>query len=121
MTATLTRPEPATCTEVLPVRSAGPAAITWRPSPGGPGLGLLRIDQKRASVVYLVQEFPTPWDGRGFAFSKGGDGTDPEAEGYEVFCGSNGQDHRCDCKGHEYHGHCKHVDAAYALIANNWI
>src|SRR5438270_785365 len=31
------------------------------------------------------------------------------------------QDRRCDCRGFERWGHCKHVDALLCLIGNGWL
>src|SRR5262245_21329109 len=114
---------PATLTEVLPTTRSNPhAAIRFTPGEFQ-GSGTLHIDQTRASVAYVVTELPCGWDGRAFGFRKfaGEPGTDRTEEAYEVFVGRNGQDAMCGCKGFSRHGHCKHVEAARALIANGWI
>jgi len=122
-----------TLTEVLPASKSGPAAIRWTPADPDdplapqvgtlPAAGTLVIDQKRASVTYLVTEYPSGWDGRAFHFEKpaGEAGTDAENESYDVFVGRNPADRLCQCKGFTRWGNCKHVDAARALISNGWL
>lgn len=113
-----------TYTEVLPPRkSSKRSAINFTPSGGEyePIAGTLTIHTDRASADYLVTEFPTGWDGRGFRLDKVTTGTDCEAEGYDLFCGRNGQDRSCECRGFLHHGHCKHMDAVLACIGNGWL
>lgn len=119
-----------TFTELLrPTKTAPVQVIKWTPAdpdePVEPGrlpvAGTLHIDQKRASVSYEVTEFPTPWHGRAFRFEKVTEGTDADEPGYDVFVGANGQDRLCCCKGFDRHGHCKHCDAAAALVENQWV
>jgi hypothetical protein len=118
-----------TLTEVLPERKASRrGAINWTPAPGGaagapnPVAGVLTVHTDRASVAYAVAEFPTDWPGRGVRLRKLTAGTDPAAESYSVFCSSRTPAaDRCDCRGFAYAGHCKHVDAVRALVANAWL
>lgn len=124
-------PQVPTLTEVLPVSKSGPAAIKWTPAEPDdpfaphvgtlPAAGVLVIESRRASAVYAVVEFPTGWDGRGFQLEKTAGGTDDGQSGYSVFCGRNGQDVQCVCKGFERWGRCKHIAACEALIANGWL
>lgn len=112
-------------TEVLPATKSNPhAAIRFAPAEGDafhPLAGTLTIEDKRSSTDYLVTEFPTGWEGRGFQLDKLDVGTDQEAEGYAVYCGRNGQDRQCECRGFLRHGHCKHVSAIVACISNGWL
>lgn len=122
MPATLTRRP--TLTEVLPTRTpkARPAAIRFTPGQR-PGTGLVTIQAGRVPCEYLVVEYPTRWDGRAVRLAKveGTPGSDTTADGYDVFVGRNGQDCRCDCRGFEAHGRCKHVETLRALLANGWL
>lgn len=121
MPATLPRRRP-TLTEVLPARApkARPGAIRFTPG-HRPGTGLVTIHAGRVPCEYLVVEYPTRWDGRAVRLAKVTPGSDATADGYDVFVGRNGQDHRCCCRGHERHGHCKHVDTLRALLENGWL
>ncbi|WP_439625956.1 SWIM zinc finger family protein [Gemmata sp.] len=113
---------PATFTELLPpTKSAPRSGLRWTPT--GPGCGLLVIERPRAVATYAVAEFQTPWEGRAFHLVCLGGQSDAGAESYDVFAARNGQDHRCDCKGFSYgRGKpCKHVLAALALLANEWV
>ncbi len=109
-----------TYTDLLPPTKSEPkgAAFDWTPTADefGPRAGVLTIKQKRAYTGYVVCEFPTDWDGRGFHLSKLTTGTDPTEEAYSCFIAKNGQDKRCECKGFAYAGHCKHLAALSALI-----
>jgi hypothetical protein len=112
-----------TLTEVLPATRSNPhAAIRWTPGEFQ-GCGTLEIQNTRSVCRYILTELPTGWDGRAFKLLKplGESGTDISEDAYHVFCGRNGQDRQCDCKGFSRHGHCKHVEAARALIANGWV
>ena len=103
-------------TEILPpTKSSKNNCFTW-------DNGELTIyTGRRVSVTYRVREFPCGWDGRAFEFEKLTSGTDLEAESYAVFCGRNGQDKSCECKGFLMTGMCKHLAAAESLIANGWL
>ncbi len=65
---------------------------------------------------YFVQIIPSAW-GFGVRWEKwtvsGGDGT-----AYEANVGDNDGPPCCSCKGFEAHGHCRHVEATRALLAN---
>lgn len=107
------------------VRAAG---IEWTPAgPDGvevgglPAAGTVRIMMGKVSCGYTVTEFPVSWHGRGFHLEKLGTGTDADESGYDVFCGANGQDKMCSCKGFTRHNRCKHLAAAEALLANGWL
>ena len=114
-----------TFTEVLPAtKSAANTAINW--SPTGHGKGRLTISQgRRTHTEYSVSEIAGAEAGRAFHFEKESNGTDREAEGYDVFCadpkdGVRGSYHSCECKGFLRHGNCKHVEAARAILENGW-
>jgi hypothetical protein len=111
-----------TLIEILPSQSSSPNnAIQWTPG-SKTGTGILIVHVLRASTTYRVTEFGTAWNGRAFHLIKDGSGTDPESDSYDVYCGRNGQDHQCSCKGFAYgRGKpCKHVLAVQALIENGW-
>jgi len=106
--------------EVLEPSKTNRHAIRWTPAATARG-GLLTILGKRDTTEYLVVEFTTPFDGRAFHFAKATAGTDPEAEGYDVFCG-RGDNHSCTCRGFLRHGKpCKHINAALAVWDNGWL
>lgn len=71
-----------------------------------------RDDTFRKTDCYEVEEFACTgdFDGRGFRLRKG-------VDVYDVFLARNGQDHTCDCRGFCAHGHCKHVEAVKASVA----
>ena len=115
----------ATLTEVLPASKSSPnSAIRFTPS-DRPGCGLLSIDTARATVEYLVAEFPADLRGRAFHLAKvaGTPGTDAETDAYAVACGPAGEPVSCECKGFAYgRGKpCKHLVAVRALIENRWV
>ncbi|HEY3789208.1 MAG TPA: hypothetical protein VGL71_10150 [Urbifossiella sp.] len=92
-------------------------------TPTGHGCGTAIIDQKGKGKIaeYAIQEFHAD-GGRGFRLTKLEGGTDRSANEYNVFLADEavadagfGWD-ACDCKGFERHGHCKHVDAARAIV-----
>ncbi len=109
-----------TFTEVLPPQASSlHNAMTWVPGKQA-GTGLLTVHTLRASMSYLVVEFPTSWDGRAFHLAKTNEGSDPGSESYDVFCGRNPRDCQCSCKGFAYgQGRpCKHIAAVSALLDN---
>ena len=112
-----------TYTEVLPERKGSKrGAVRFTPAAGEyePVAGVMAIDTGRSSAEYLVTEFPTGWDGRGFQLDKLAGGTDAEAGGYAVFCG-RGARASCECRGFLRWGNCKHADAVEACRANGWL
>ncbi|MBN9518772.1 hypothetical protein J0H58_09670 [bacterium] len=114
---------PPVFTEVLPAApGVKPAAMRWTPG-RAVGIGLLCIQNPTGwcNCEYLVAEYPTRWDGRAAKFAKVDAGSDPEADGYDVFVANNGRGCRCDCKGFTRYGHCKHTAALTALVANSWL
>lgn len=89
-------------------------------------VGTLTIESPGHRIEYLVDEFPTGWDGRGFHLAKlcGAIGdTSPHDTAYDVFVCRNGQDCRCDCKGFTYgRGKpCKHIAAVKSCIEQGWL
>jgi hypothetical protein len=100
-----------TFTELLPAtKTSAHRACTW--TPVAAGVGVLTVSDKRTSTRYAVCEFATDLPGRAFRLTK--------PAGGEVYCTryAGPRDHDCDCKGHTFAGHCKHVDA---LLANDWL
>lgn len=111
--------------DVLPERDGKRMALRWTRGLIYPDSGAVEIAGKRdAATVYAVVSLPTDWPGRSFHFSKvTGEGTDHAESGYAVFCSSDPKQEpdRCECKGFTRWQHCKHLDAAQTLIANDWI
>ena len=107
------------CVELLPAqKSSRHNALKFTAT--GIGRGRLTIDTARASVEYLVTEFPTDFGGsRAFRLTKLDKGTDGEASNYDVQCGAPGD--TCECKGFLCHGTCKHILACRAIIENSWM
>lgn len=73
------------------------------------------------TTSYGVAEIPVGngFDGRGFHLVKLADHDGEQVltdESYDLFVSRNGQDDICDCKGHTYSHHCKHVDAMRFII-----
>jgi hypothetical protein len=100
-------------------KSSKHRGIRWTPHPAEAGCGCdgeLVIDTDRCRCRYRVTEFPTAWAGRAFRLDKL-DGS----ESYDVFVGADRRDDRCDCRGFERYGLCKHVDAVRALLDNRWL
>lgn len=69
----------------------------------------LEISDGRVVDAYVAEEIFAAW-GRAFRVSK------PNGEAYHVNLGCIDQPATCDCKGHAYHGDCKHVKALAALV-----
>lgn len=97
--------------------------VRFTPTGGddGPHAGCLVIDLGRTVTAYLVTEFPTGFPGRGFHLSKLTEGSDAECDSYDVFCGQNGQDRSCDCKGFTRWNHCRHEVSVRVCIGNGWL
>lgn len=86
------------------VEAAGPDTGGWC---------AVRITVDRDTTLYLLRRTPTDF-GEGFELEK----LDADlrlVETYHVLA-ENGMS-RCDCRGHEQHGHCKHAAAIAALEA----
>ncbi len=105
-----------TYTEILPAtKSQKHRAYTWEPiaSPDTPLAGVLTLTDSRTHTRYAVEEFPVD-AGRGFVLRKAA------GAGYYScnVVGTDGRADLCGCRGHEAHGHCKHLAALRDLIAN---
>lgn len=74
--------------------------------------GVLTLTTDRSADTYAVVESVSDWTGRAFILAKY-----EGEEVYSVFCTAGADPSRCDCIGHEHHGHCKHVAALERLIA----
>jgi len=108
--------------DVLPERDGKRFTIRWSRGPVYPDCGVVEIQSKRDATSYAVVSVPTSWSGRAFHFEKvAGAGTDAQEKGYDVFVCTDARQSRCDCKGFARWGHCRHLDAAATLIANEWI
>ena len=110
-----------------PTKSSPHSGIKWTPAESdySPVCGVLTIQTKRCDCVYLVEEFPTAWRGRGFHLSKiEGEGSDKTQESYDVFASADGPAaDSCDCAGSTYRPGepCKHRAAVRALLENSWL
>lgn len=79
-----------------------------------------RREEFRDVATYTVEEIPTGIDGRAFLLHRdpadiAKDGPDADSY-YGVMIARNGQDHLCECRGHQAHAHCKHVDVIRRLV-----
>lgn len=115
-----------TYTEVLPARKSSKySAIQFVPAEDNamsPVAGTVVIDTDRSRVSYRIEEFPTSTSARGFIFFKLTEGTDAASEFYTVNCRAELPEITgCSCRGMTGFGHCKHSDAANALVANGWL
>ena len=114
--------------DVLPERNGHRLAITWlaATTDDTPQAGFLTIDAPNGSTTYSVTESPASI-GRSFYLSKllctapTRKGTQPGAEGYIVEATAGGVGDRCECRGWQSRGTCRHLDSIRALIANGWI
>ena len=88
-----------------------------------PICGTIIIESTKQQCEYILSEFPTGWDGRGFHFDKVTEGSDPESESYDVFLSRTPGGHTCDCKGFTYSrgAGCKHIACVLGCIENNWL
>jgi len=108
--------------DVLPKHEGKQIAIRWHRGPLLPDCGVVEVQAGRDATTYGVVSVPTTWNGRAFHFEKlEGDGTDAAERGYDCFVCTDARESRCDCKGFARWGHCRHLDVAATLIANEWI
>jgi hypothetical protein len=107
----------ATFTATLPARKSSKNGTAVRFTAGAnPGTGLLLLGAGRTATEYLVVEFAAD-GGRGFRLAKVTEGTDAEADGYDVFaCGTSAP--KCHCRGALRWNACKHSDAVAELLAS---
>jgi hypothetical protein len=78
--------------------------------PSADTAGVVRITVGKSVTDYILLAVPSDF-GRGFLLTK----ILGEHDAYHV--NLNGSESLCDCKGHEAHGHCKHVEGLAALVA----
>src|SRR5262245_55570368 len=107
---------------VKPARSTGKPvsrALRWLyRHPGEQLEGAVRLAITYAGRTdlfrYWVEQIPSDF-GVAFRLTK----IEPDGKTGDVYHVNvaNAQDTRCDCKGFEAHGHCKHVDCCRAIIA----
>jgi hypothetical protein len=83
--------------------------ICLRLKPHGLNSGVVEITVGKEKTEYLLAELAADY-GRGFELEKIG-----SDEAYQVNIDTDKR--RCNCKGHERWGHCKHADGWAALIA----
>lgn len=105
--ATLSAPAPARKPRSKPART-----VQVLQRPGDQAEGRILIAEGKASDVYFLAELPTQIGGRAFRVVKFGSDV---GTGYDVLIGARPADSTCDCKGHTYHGHCRHVEALATL------
>jgi hypothetical protein len=90
---------------VKPARHIG---VMLRPSEVNPFF-LVRITEGKKLDQYSVRPIPSDW-GTAYTMAKLPEETEP----YNVCLA--GADSTCDCKGHERHGHCRHIEGLTALM-----
>lgn len=116
---------PAKFVDVLPVRGGNRIALEWLPhvEEMAHGEGFVVLTSKRDRTAYSVAQYPGESMLLGFAFTKVGGkvGTDRGRNSYILTCTRNGNDAKCDCRGFERHGACKHADALETLFLNKWL
>lgn len=106
----------ATFASTLPARKSSKNGTAVRFTPGAnAGTGLLLLGADRTATEYLVVEFAAD-GGRGFRLAKVTEGTDAEADGYDVFACGKTKAVTCHCRGYERWQGCKHADAVAALL-----
>src|SRR5262249_41855289 len=86
--------------------------------PGDLADGRLLVTEGKQTDLYFIRDLPTDIAGRAFEVAKFGMGPD---EIYHTLVGADRRDDSCCCKGHTYHGHCRHVEMLAALAARNLI
>ncbi len=111
--------------DVLPTRGGKRVALRWLPATGdfNPQAGFAVLDDDKLQTAYALTEYPCAI-GRGFFFSKVGGkdaGTDKTRGGYCVECGTTAAQDRCECRGFQRWGWCRHCDAARTLLINAWL
>jgi len=87
------------------------ATLIQAPIPGG--AGLVEITSGRKTATYTIAEIGHC--DAGFSAYRLLEQGRPADECYDVEIGPCGY-RRCDCRGHEAHGHCKHAETVRALI-----
>jgi hypothetical protein len=98
------------------------SGVQWTPSAAdGPSAGVLTIEGKRNRCSYVLCEFPADFAGRAFMLTKLDAGTDKAEERYSCFVARDGKNRLCECKGFHFAGHCRHLEALDALLANGWL
>jgi hypothetical protein len=90
------------------VKPARSIRLIVAPTPTMPGI--VQITVGKSTTDYFVEPIASDF-GTAFRLTK----ILGEHDGYHVNLASDPKDHRCDCKGHLKHGHCKHVDSLAAL------
>lgn len=81
-----------------------------------PGTGVLRIwEEGTGTDHYFVAPMPSDF-GSAFLVEKIHRETMKVEKTYHV-CIDPAEGHRCDCLGHESHGHCRHVESLSALAS----
>jgi len=100
-------------------RPGAPRSVRWlyRPSADSDGWGTIEIRLGRTATAYHCRAIPTDFgpEHRGFELHKLGPSHQPTGVVYHVLVDRARGWHRCDCLGHEAHGHCKHSAALEAL------
>jgi hypothetical protein len=111
--------------DVLPARAGGKRqALEWFPvvDDYGHGEGFVKLTSAHDTTTYAVSQHPGDGPLLAFVFTKiEGKGTDAGRTNYLLTCTRNGNEVRCDCKGHMRHGTCRHADALETLFLNRWL
>jgi hypothetical protein len=83
----------------------------------GDGSGLFQVTEGKTIDRYFFRPAASDW-GRAFVVEKWQDATDAQPAGvvatYDVCLDDEGG--RCDCRGNERHGHCRHVSGLATLV-----
>jgi len=106
-----------TSTTLRKQRPAPRRSVRWLRQPGTHGWGTLEITVGRRSTIYRCRPIATDFGlGQlGYELHKLGAVSELLETVYHVLVDRTRGWHRCDCLGHEAHGHCKHSAALDAL------
>ena len=108
--------------DVLPVRGGKRQALEWMPHSDdfAHGEGFVVLTSARDRTAYAVAQGPCDGPLLSFVFTKVGEsrGTDAGRSAYLLTCTVNGNEAKCDCRGHQRWGWCRHSDALSTLFLN---
>lgn len=99
-------------------RPRQPRTVRVLERPTADAEGRLLVTQGPASDLYFVREISSQIPGRAFRVEKFGMDA---GESYAVLIGHNPAESSCECKGFNYCGHCRHVEALTLLTNRNLV
>lgn len=76
---------------------------------------MLWLTTGKLTIGYKLERIDCELGGTAFQLSQAHQGGEHQPEVYHVLL--HGKQTSCDCAGHSFTGHCKHVEALTALIA----